>query len=117
MDMNITLIGYGKMGRAIEAAAQEAGDEIVYWDGYRRESVGGGFSGEWIARTDVIMDFSTAHIVPMNVANAVRCGIPIVVGTTGWYDQIDKVRDSVIRGGGACVYAATSAWACRSSFS
>ncbi len=103
--MNITLIGYGKMGRAIEAAAQEAGDEIVYWMDIDENPLEAGFSGDWLARTDVFMDFSTAHIVPMNVANAVRCGIPIVVGTTGWYDQIDTVRDTVIRGGGACVWA------------
>jgi 4-hydroxy-tetrahydrodipicolinate reductase len=64
-----------------------------------------GFSGEWTKRTEVLIDFSLGPVVPANVGNAVRAGVPIVVGATGWYDRLEEVRQTVVEGGGACLYS------------
>lgn len=103
--MKIALIGYGKMGKAVENAAKEIGDEIVHRMDIDENPLEAGFSGDWVRQTEVLVDFSTPQIVNVNVANAVRSGIPIVVGTTGWYDRIGDVRSLVTKSNGACVYA------------
>lgn len=103
--MRITLIGYGKMGHMIENIARQEGEEIVHCIDIHNLPDGSGFSGDWVEKTDVLIDFSVAEAVPNNVANAVRAGIPIVVGTTGWNQQLDQVRGVVEKHRGACVYS------------
>jgi 4-hydroxy-tetrahydrodipicolinate reductase len=64
-----------------------------------------GFSGDWVEKTDVLIDFSLGPAVPANIRNAVAAGQPIVVGATGWYEQVDVLRREVEKQGGACVYS------------
>ena len=99
--MRIALIGYGKMGKTVEKAAKEQGHEIVHIMDIGENPMEKGFSGEWTKRTEVLIDFSLGPVVPANVGNAVRAGVPIVVGATGWYDRLEEVRQTVVEGGGA----------------
>ncbi|MBI4445506.1 MAG: dihydrodipicolinate reductase [Acidobacteria bacterium] len=103
--MKITLIGYGKMGRTVERIAREQGHEIVCTLDLGENPGAEGYSGEWVQKTDVLIDFSVAAVVPQNVENAAKASLPIIVGTTGWYDKLDEVRRSVERYQGACVYS------------
>ncbi len=103
--MNITLIGYGKMGKTIERLAQQQGDSIVHAMDIDENPLERGFSGDWVAKTDVCIDFSVAEAVPINIANATRAGLPIVMGTTGWYSQLDRLRRLVQERSGSCLYA------------
>lgn len=103
--MRIALIGYGKMGKTVERVAQEQSHQIVHTMDIEDNPMQAGFQGEWIGRTDVIIDFSTASAIPRNVKNAVKAGVSIVVGATGWYDQLDQVKAVVEEGQGACLYA------------
>ena len=88
--MKIALIGYGKMGREIEGVALERGHSIVAtFDIDRPADVAS------LAGVDVCIEFSTPQTVISNIRIALEAGRDIVVGTTGWYDQLPEIRKSV----------------------
>ena len=103
--MRIALIGYGKMGKAIERLARDRSHSISHVMDIDENPMSNGFSGKWVGETDVLIDFSLGPAVPQDVRNAVAAKLPIVVGATGWYDKLDEVRKNVETGGGACVWA------------
>jgi 4-hydroxy-tetrahydrodipicolinate reductase len=85
--MNIAIIGYGRMGHQIEKVAQNAGDTIVgVFDIDTPASV------DSIKGADVCIDFSVPDSVLDNMKMAAEARVDIVVGATGWYDQLDEVR-------------------------
>lgn len=92
--MNIALIGYGKMGREIEAVALEQGDTIVQKFDIDRPA-----SAAALADADVCIEFSTPDTVLANIQLAVQAKKDIVVGTTGWYDWLPEVRKTVTDSG------------------
>jgi 4-hydroxy-tetrahydrodipicolinate reductase len=91
--MRIALIGYGKMGREIEAIAREQGETIArVFDSKRPASVTD------LADVDVCIEFSTPATVLANIRTALEARKDIVVGATGWHQHLpelkEKVRDS-----------------------
>lgn len=92
--MRIALIGYGKMGKEIEAAALAAGDTIVQkFDIDRPADV------ESLKDADVCIEFSTPQTVVSNIHLALKAQKDIVVGTTGWYDQLPELKNQVANSG------------------
>ncbi len=96
--MKIALLGYGKMGRMVEAAAVRASLEVV-----AIVNSSGAVRGS-LADADVCIEFSEPAAVVENVKMAAAHNIPIVVGTTGWYDKMDEVRGIVETADIGCVY-------------
>ncbi|HEV7767633.1 MAG TPA: dihydrodipicolinate reductase C-terminal domain-containing protein [Thermoanaerobaculia bacterium] len=86
--MKIALHGYGKMGKAVERVAIEAGHEIVA-----------------AADAEVLIDFSHAEVLDRALDVASEHKLDLVIGTTGWNDRIDDVRARVESAGIGCVYA------------
>lgn len=87
--MNIVLLGYGKMGQLIEKFALKRGHEVtLIVDENNRESV----RPEDLQDADVAIDFSTPNAALSNIALCFDANLPIVVGTTGWYEHLDEVR-------------------------
>lgn len=84
--MKIALLGYGKMGRMVEAAASRNGIEVACVI----DPVAG--SRGRFEDCDVCIDFSEPAAVMANVEMAAAAGLAMVVGTTGWYDRIEEVR-------------------------
>ena len=84
--MKIALLGYGKMGKAIEALLSEYGHTCV-----------GKFTSEnpatieKIRDADVAIEFSTPEQCSKNIALCFEANVPVVVGTTAWYEQYDEV--------------------------
>lgn len=109
--MKIVLMGYGRMGRAVEERARERGHRILLRTGRGGEPAGpasrevGGGEGEGPApeaalrEADVAIDFSVGEAVPDNVARAAGAGLDVVVGTTGWEAREDEVRRTVEEAG------------------
>lgn len=90
--MNIALFGYGKMGKEIEAIAVKRGHAITA----RVDSKNSKESFDY-GDTDVIIEFSRPEFAADNIRFAVDHKIPIIVGTTGWYDELEALeayRDS-----------------------
>lgn len=100
--MKIALIGYGKMGRAIERVAQERGHEIV-----SRIDIDNidDIQSPAFRQADVAIEFSRPQAAPGNVEGAVRQGVPVVCGTTGWYDQMPEVEKAVLDADSALIAA------------
>lgn len=97
-DLKLALLGYGKMGHTVEEAAHRAGIEVTCVI----DPVAGS-RGE-LADANVAVDFSEPAAVMSNIHMVTGAGLPMVVGTTGWYDRIDEVRDKVDKAGTGFVY-------------
>lgn len=99
--MKIALIGYGKMGRAIEQAAIARSHSIVCKiDADNTEA----FSSDAFRSADVAIEFSTPSTAVENYRLAFAQGIKVVSGTTGWTEQMPLVRDLCNK------YGATFLW-------
>ncbi|TCK82662.1 4-hydroxy-tetrahydrodipicolinate reductase [Albibacterium bauzanense] len=91
--MNIALIGYGKMGQIIEKFAIDRNHEIVLIvDENNRDQV----TVEELQQADVAIDFSTPSAVLENIEFCFRANVPLVVGTTGWYDKLDDIKEQCL---------------------
>ncbi|HEX6098122.1 MAG TPA: dihydrodipicolinate reductase C-terminal domain-containing protein [Thermoanaerobaculia bacterium] len=95
--MKIALHGYGKMGRTIERVAKEAGHEVVcVLDVDRNDPIAG---------AEVLIDFSHASALEHALGVACDHKLDLVIGTTGWNERLDDVRQRVDGAGIGCVYA------------
>ena len=93
--MNIAIIGYGKMGKEIErvAAERNAAVKKIFND---TDNMGGsGLTKQSLKDVDVCIEFTTPTAVLDNIEAVANCGKNIVVGTTGWYDNLDEVKKLV----------------------
>ena len=103
--MKLALLGSGRMGREVERLAHVAGHEIVA-SLDSQTNPGGDALRDAIADADVVVDFTRPEAALRNIEDIARAGRPMVVGTTGWYDEIDKVREIVRAQGTGLVWAA-----------
>ncbi len=91
--MKIALLGYGKMGKIIEKIATDRNHQIVLK--IDKDNVHEA-TPENLKQADVAIEFSTPATVLANIDRCFEAGIPIVVGTTGWYEQLDEVKQKCI---------------------
>jgi len=100
--MKIALIGYGKMGHAIEQIAQAKGHEIVLRIGIENLE---DFTPENAAKADVAIEFTSPHSAVENIKKCIDAGVPVVSGSTGWLQQWNEVKNYVTDRNGALIYA------------
>lgn len=92
--MRLLVLGRGKTGALVAEVATERGHEVRSLAGQENPD-GRALTPDLLKQVDVAIDFTTPHAV---IANIIRCaegGVPIVVGTTGWYQHLEKVRELV----------------------
>ncbi|MBI2025823.1 MAG: 4-hydroxy-tetrahydrodipicolinate reductase [Candidatus Levybacteria bacterium] len=99
--MKIALIGYGNMGQEVEALAKSQGHLIVSISFRDRNA---GLDKEGIKKADVVIDFSSPQIIISNIKTVLELRKPMVIGTTGWYEDIKKVKKLVSRYKGSVIY-------------
>lgn len=104
--MKIAIVGYGKMGREIERAAQAKKIEVGAIFDLANNAQGSGLTPAALAGIDVCIDFSTPDAAPGNIAAAARAGKNIVVGTTGWQAKLGEVSAIVRERKTALLHAA-----------
>lgn len=102
----LALVGYGRMGRLIEQLAPVHGFEVVLRLDEFNNPRGVALTEKNFAAVDVAVDFSIPDVVADNAVCLAELGVPLAIGTTGWLDQLEKVRQAVDRHGSALVYAA-----------
>ncbi|MES2516189.1 MAG: 4-hydroxy-tetrahydrodipicolinate reductase [Bacteroidota bacterium] len=100
--MNIALLGYGKMGREIEAIALQRGHSIVL---KVDESNAAAFTSVDVKNADVAIEFSTPHTVISNIKTCFEAEVPVVVGTTGWYDEFEMIQELCLQKNGSLFHA------------
>jgi 4-hydroxy-tetrahydrodipicolinate reductase len=100
--MRIAIIGYGKMGKAIEEAALTCSHEVgLIIDVENREDL----NSTHLAGHDVAVEFSTPSTAFENVNSGFDAGIPVVSGTTGWNDSLPRVIERCRKEQKSLVYA------------
>jgi 4-hydroxy-tetrahydrodipicolinate reductase len=100
--MKIALLGYGKMGKIIEKIATDRKHEVVLKiDQDNRHEL----TPESLAQADVAIEFSTPGTVVTHIGQCFAAGVPVVVGTTGWYDLLPEIKEQCEAGGHSMLYA------------
>ncbi len=102
----LALIGYGRMGRLVEELAPEHSFEVALkLDEFNNEN-GAGMTAENFAGVDVAVDFSIPSVVADNAVRLAEMRTPAAIGTTGWLNELGRVRAAVERHDAALVYGA-----------
>ena len=100
--MRIAILGYGKMGRIIEQFATERGHEIVLKVNVDNTE---DLTLTNLGMADVAIDFSTPDSALSNIELCFDAGVPVVVGTTGWYGHLQTVKNKCEQGNNTLLYA------------
>jgi 4-hydroxy-tetrahydrodipicolinate reductase len=98
--MKIGLIGYGKMGKAVEAIALTHGHEIV-----ARITELNRHDLSLLRNADVAIEFTGPDAVLSNLYKCLELGVPVVTGSTGWHQHLATVKQRFIEEKGALLYA------------
>jgi 4-hydroxy-tetrahydrodipicolinate reductase len=98
--MKIALIGYGKMGKAIEEIAISRGHEITH-----RFSSSNPIQTNNLSDSDVAIEFTRPNLAVEHIHYCINQNLPIVVGTTSWQDKLSDVCDFVNSNKGALLHA------------
>ena len=101
--MRILVLGRGKTGALVAEVAKERGHEVRSLASQENQD-GRGLTPEVLRQTDVVADFTTPLAVIPNVIHCAEARVPMVVGTTGWYQHLDKVHELVTQRNSALLY-------------
>jgi len=100
--MNIAIIGYGKMGKEIERIALERGHSISLKISSKNASE---FNVENLKNTDAAIEFTNPDLAVFNINTCIDAKVPVVVGTTGWYDEYESIKEKVLSVGSTLLAA------------
>lgn len=100
--MKIALIGYGKMGKAIEEIALSKGHEIVLKIDLQNSN---DFTKAAVEKADVAIEFTGPHSAFENVKKCIEFGIPVVSGSTGWLDKFAEIEKLCNEKKGCLIYS------------
>jgi len=95
--MKIALLGYGKMGKAIEKVALQRGHNVVI-----KADIDTVYD---IKKANVAIDFSIPSAAYKNIMNCIDNDVPVISGTTGWLQDYEKVVKACKDKKGAFIYA------------
>lgn len=96
--MNIALLGYGKMGKAIETIALQRQHKIVL-------KVTSDNSNFDLTGVDIAIDFSTPTTAVNNITKCFNANVPVISGTTGWLQHYDAIVNLCKEKKGTFLYA------------
>src|SRR3984957_17703379 len=100
--MKIALIGYGKMGRAIEEIAVSRGHSIVLTvsiDNLADNTVAN------LRQADIAIEFTGPDSAFDNIVRCLEAGVPVGCGSTGWLEKMETGRQICRQNDGAFLYA------------
>jgi 4-hydroxy-tetrahydrodipicolinate reductase len=115
--MNIIISGYGRMGRLIAARACERGHALVAvidpnitrdasHSDLRFYKNLDGVPDDVLAKADVALDFTHPSVIIDNIKKFADKKIPLLAGTTGWYEKLDEIKNYVAKNNTSLLYAA-----------
>ena len=87
----VAIIGDGKMGQAIRQLAEEKGWTVSAVIGEGENSGGKGITAKSLGSPQVAVEFTQPDAAVGNISACLRAGVPVVAGTTGWYDSLPEV--------------------------
>ena len=101
--MNLLILGRGKTGSLVSDYALERNHQVRSLDETENRNASA-LTKERLQDVDVVVDFTTPAAVIKNIDACIRAGKNMVVGTTGWYGELDRVRSLVHESGTGFVY-------------
>jgi 4-hydroxy-tetrahydrodipicolinate reductase len=101
--VKVLLLGQGKTGALVADVARQHGHEVRTLRSQDNQD-GRGLTLEVLKQTDVVIDFTTPHAAIPNMIRCAEARTPMIVGTTGWYQHLDKVRELVMERKAALLY-------------
>jgi 4-hydroxy-tetrahydrodipicolinate reductase len=102
--MNFVLLGNGKTGSLVADIAKERGHSVLVVSSAQNKD-GAALTSDSLAGVDAVIDFTTPAAVIPNIEACARAGANVVVGTTGWYQDLDRMQGLVEQSGTALVWA------------
>jgi 4-hydroxy-tetrahydrodipicolinate reductase len=87
----VAIIGDGKMGQAVRQLAIDKGWKVTAIVGERENAGGKGIDVRSLGRPEVAVEFTQPDAAVGNITACLRAGVPVVAGTTGWYDSLPAV--------------------------
>ena len=105
MGLRVLIVGYGRMGKEVEALCAAHDCEVVERLDIHNNTSGEGIDPARLPAVDVAVDFSTADATVVNLPRLAAAGINTVVGTTGWSAEEDRMRKVVSDAGIGVVVA------------
>jgi 4-hydroxy-tetrahydrodipicolinate reductase len=102
--MNLLILGRGKTGSLVSEVARERGHEVVVLCSADNPNASA-LTAARLAPYEVVIDFTTPHTVLGHIEACVRNQKNIVVGTTGWYQEVPRIKELVEKSGTGLLYA------------
>jgi 4-hydroxy-tetrahydrodipicolinate reductase len=103
--LNLVVLGRGKTGALVAEVARERGHQVQSVASAENKHAAW-LTAENLRRVEVVIDFTTPYAVLANIEAAARSAKPMVVGTTGWYGDMQQVRELVEAAGTGFVVGA-----------
>ncbi len=100
--MKIALIGYGKMGKAIEKLAQERGHEVILR--IQRANLEE-LNASNLQKVDVAIEFTNPEAAVHNIRTCIQSKTPIVIGSTGWNHEFENIKGFCLENDGSMIAA------------
>jgi len=101
----LAILGYGKMGKLVEQLAPEFGFSVALKLDEFNNANFEGLTAENFRGVDVAIDFSIPSAVRRNAEGVSALGVNLVIGATGWLDQLEAVKAAVDRNGTGAVWS------------
>jgi 4-hydroxy-tetrahydrodipicolinate reductase len=101
----IAVIGDGKMGRTIAQMVQERGWHLTAMLDAEHNQGGVGITRRALGDPDVAIEFTEPASAVPNIMACLHEGVPLVVGTTGWYASLPIITEAVEEEGGSLLWA------------
>lgn len=98
--MRVAIIGYGKMGKAIEPILVSRGHQVVVKINSQNP-----LNVEMLDGIDVAIEISRPDLALSHIQMCLDAKVPVVVGTTGWYDQFENIKERVNKENLSLLYA------------
>ncbi|WP_028974092.1 4-hydroxy-tetrahydrodipicolinate reductase [Spirochaeta cellobiosiphila] len=103
--MNVVIVGYGQMGHEIEKILIDRGHKIISRIDLHKESADySELCPEAIEGSDLAIDFSLPTKVMANIKFYGEHRLPVVMGTTGWLDHLEEVKELIESSGSSYIY-------------
>ncbi|NCW11969.1 MAG: 4-hydroxy-tetrahydrodipicolinate reductase [Chitinophagia bacterium] len=100
--MKIALIGYGKMGKAIEEIALQKGHEIVLKIDINNSHE---LTESNLKKANVAIEFTGPHSAFENIKKCIEWGVPVVSGSTGWLEHWNRIQSLCIEKNSTLIYS------------
>ena len=101
--MLLLVLGKGKTGSLVAQVAREHGHSVRVLDFHENKGAAA-LTAPTLAQIDVVLDFTTPESAVTNMKACLALGARVVVGTTGWYNQLNEMKALALRRGGALLY-------------